>query len=260
MYLNQSMKSFQYLNVFKISFLCSLYNVTKEEDMKQIIKNFIENKYTEWFLIFLILVNIICLGLETDKTIYINYKLIFNKIELISIIIFTIEYILRLIILDNFKQVLKPLMIIDFLSITPFYLPIKVDLRILRIFRLFRILRIFKLARYFEALQRICNVINRKRIELISIFGVLLFLMFVSSFLMFYAEAEAQPEVFHNILDTFWWSLVTFTTVGYGDVYPITAMGKILSGIIVLIGIMLFALPTSILTAEFMNEFNSDKK
>ncbi len=228
--------------------------------MKQIIKKIIENKYTEWFLVLLIIINIICLGFETDKTIYAAYKLLFNKIEFISVIIFTIEYILRLIILDNLKQALKPLMIIDFLSIAPFYLPIKVDLRILRAFRLFRILRIFKLARYFDALQMIGNVINRKRVELISIFGVLLFLMFISSFLMFYAESEAQPEAFHNILDTFWWSLVTFTTVGYGDVYPITAIGKVLSGIIVLIGIMLFALPTSILTAEFMNEFNSDKK
>lgn len=76
---------------------------------------------------------------------------------------------------------------------------------------------------------------------------------------MFYAEADAQPEVFHNILDTFWWSIVTFTTVGYGDVYPITSIGKILSAIIVLIGIMLFALPTSILTAEFLNEFQKKK-
>ena len=151
-------------------------------------------------------------------------------------------------------------MLIDLFAILPFYLPLcRLDLRILRIFRLFRILRIFKLARYFEALQMIGKVIYRKRVELISILGVLIFLIFLSSFLMFYAESEAQPEVFHNILDTFWWSIVTFTTVGYGDVYPITAMGKILSAIIVLIGIMLFALPTSILTAEFLNEFQHKK-
>ena len=125
-------------------------------------------------------------------------------------------------------------------------------------FRLFRILRIFKLVRYFEALQTIGKVVYKKRIELISILGVLVFLIFFSSFLMYYAEAEAQPEAFHNILDTFWWAIVTFTTVGYGDVYPITPVGKVLSAIIVLIGIMLFALPTSILTAEFLNEYNKD--
>ena len=163
---------------------------------------------------------------------------------------------MRLFTLDKLKDIFSPLMIIDLLAILPFYLPVaKLDLRILRIFRLFRILRIFKLARYFESLQMIGKVIYRKRTELISIFGVLLFLIFLSSFFMFYAESEAQPNAFHNILDTFWWSIVTFTTVGYGDVYPITPIGKLLSATIVLIGIMLFALPTSILTAEFLNEF-----
>lgn len=225
--------------------------------MKQNIKKFVENKYIEWFLVILIIINIVCLGFETDKTIYITHKSLFTNVEVISVTIFTFEYLLRLCSSDNIKEIFKPLMVIDLLSILPFYLPfIGIDLRILRAFRLFRILRMFKLARYFEALQMIGNVIYRKRTELISILGVLLFLMFISSFLMFYAESDAQPEAFQNILDTFWWSLVTFTTVGYGDVYPVTALGKVLSGIIVLIGIMLFALPTSILTAEFMNEFS----
>ena len=223
--------------------------------MKKQIDNFLNNKICEMFLVIIIIINIICLGFETDKTIYLHYKTLFNQIELISVIIFTIEYILRLISMQKLKDALKPLMIIDLFAILPFYLPLKgLDLRILRTFRM------FKLARYFDALQMIGKVIYRKRYELISIFGVLILLLFISSFFMFYAEADAQPNAFHNILDTFWLSLVTFTTVGYGDVYPITAIGKVLSGIVVLIGIMLFALPTSILTAEFMNEFNKDKK
>ena len=212
-------------------------------------------------IIALILFNVICLGLDTDKNIYLTYKVIFQKVELYSVIIFTFEYFLRLITIDKLKDIFKPLMLIDLFAILPFYLPlIGLDLRILRIFRLLRILRMFKLARYFEALQMIGKVIAKKKYELISIFGVLLLLMFISSFLMFYAEADSQPNAFHNILDTFWWSLVTFTTVGYGDVYPITPFGKILSGIIVLIGIMLFALPTSILTAEFLNEYSQKKQ
>ena len=226
--------------------------------MKKQISNFLDNKVCEIFLVIIIIVNIICLGFETDKTIYLQYKTLLNQIELVSVIIFTIEYILRLISMEKLKDVLKPLMIIDLLAILPFYLPLQgLDLRILRTFRLLRIMRMFKLARYFDALQMIGKVIAKKKYELISIFGVLLLLMFISSFLMFYAEADAQPDAFHNILDTFWWSLVTFTTVGYGDVYPITPFGKILSGIIVLIGIMLFALPTSILTAEFLNEYKN---
>lgn len=224
--------------------------------MKKQIDKFLNNKICEIFLVIIIIINIICLGFETDKTIYLQYNTLFSQIELISVIIFSIEYILRLISMEKLKDALKPLMIIDLLAILPFYLPLKgLDLRILRTFRLLRILRMFKLARYFDALQMIGRVIFKKRYELISIFGVLLLLMFVSSFLMFYAEAEAQPNIFHNILDTFWWALVTFTTVGYGDVYPITPIGKVLSAIIVLIGIMLFALPTSILTAEFLNEY-----
>ena len=227
--------------------------------MKNNIKNFLNNKFIDLFLVGLILLNIICLGLETDKAIYLSYTTFFRNIEIISIIIFSIEYILRLFTLNNIKDLFKPLMLIDLFAILPFYLPgTGLDLRFLRMFRLFRILRIFKLARYFDALQTIGKVVYKKRIELISILGVLVFLIFFSSFLMYYAEAEAQPEAFKNILDTFWWSIVTFTTVGYGDVYPITPIGKILSAIIVLIGIMLFALPTSILTAEFLNEYNKD--
>ena len=227
--------------------------------MKKNINNFLNNKFCEIFLVIIIIVNIVCLGFETDKTIYLHYKTIFNQIEFVSVVIFTIEYLLRLISMEKLKDALRPLMIIDLLAILPFYLPLKgLDLRILRTFRLLRILRMFKLARYFDALQMIGRVIYKKRYELISIFGVLILLMFISSFLMFYAEADAQPNIFHNILDTFWWSLVTFTTVGYGDVYPITPLGKILSAIIVLIGIMLFAIPTSVLTAEFLNEYKNN--
>ena len=229
--------------------------------VKNSIKSFLDNKIVNYLLIALILFNVICLGLETDKNIYLIYKVIFQKVELYSVIIFTVEYFLRLITIDKLKDIFKPLMLIDLFAILPFYIPLfGLDLRILRIFRLLRILRMFKLARYFEALQMIGKVIAKKKYELISIFEVLLLLMFISSFLMFYAEADSQPNAFHNILDTFWWSLVTFTTVGYGDVYPITPFGKILSGIIVLIGIMLFALPTSILTAEFLNEYSRKKQ
>ncbi len=235
--------------------------------MRNRIKIFLKNKYVDLFLIALIIFNIICLGFETDKEINETYEEFFEKVELISVIIFTIEYLLRLISLEKFKSLLHPLMIIDFFAILPFYLPILgLDLRFLRMFRLvrtlrvlrsLRILRIFKLARYFDALQLIGKVIYKKRHELISIFGLLLFCIFLSSFFMYYAESEAQPKVFRNIMDTFWWSLVTFTTVGYGDMVPITPIGKLISGMVVLIGIMLFALPTSILTAEFLNEFQN---
>lgn len=237
--------------------------------MRNRIKIFLKNKYVDLFLIALIIFNIICLGFETDKEINETYKEFFEKVELISVIIFTIEYLLRLISLEKIKSIFHPLMIIDLIAFLPFYLPIfGLDLRFLKMFRLvrtlrvlrsLRILRIFKLARYFDALQLIGKVIYKKRHELISILGLLLFCIFLSSFFMYYAESEAQPKVFTNILDTFWWSMVTFTTVGYGDMVPITPLGKFISAVVVLIGIMLFALPTSILTAEFLNEFQNNE-
>jgi voltage-gated potassium channel len=230
--------------------------------MKQKIKIILENKYVDFSLIALIVFNVICIGLETEKTIYLAHKSFFYHVEVLSVTIFFAEYLMRLLTLNKVGDVAQPLMLVDLFAILPFFLPtVGLDLRVLRIFRLLRILRMFKLARYFNALQTIAKVLLKKRVELISIFGVLVFLIFLSSFLMYYAESDAQPDAFNNILDTFWWSVVTFTTVGYGDVYPVTAIGKILSALIVLIGIMLFALPTSILTAEFLNaldEKNND--
>lgn len=229
--------------------------------IKYNIEKFLNNKFLEMFLMSLIIVNILCLCFETDKSIYTQYFNFFKQIEIYSIAIFTVEYILRLFALKSIKDTIKPLMLIDLFAILPFYLPFfGLDFRLLRLFRLFRIMRIFKLARYFNALKMIGHVLYKKRVELLSILGVLLFLIFISSFLMFYAEKDAQPEVFKNILDTFWWSLVTFTTIGYGDVYPVTYLGKLLSAIIVLMGIMLFALPTSILTAEFLNVFGKENR
>ncbi len=227
--------------------------------MKEKIKKILNNRYVDLFLMALIIFNVVCLCLETDSGIYLANKTFFHRVEVVSIIIFTIEYILRFFTLNSFKEVLHPLMIIDLLAILPFYLPFAhSDLRILRVFRLFRIMRIFKLARYFDALRMMGRVVYKKRVELLSILGVLGFLIFLSSFLMFYAEHDAQPDKFKSILDTFWWSIVTFTTVGYGDVYPVTSFGRLLSAIIVLIGIMLFALPTSILTAEFLTIFKNE--
>ncbi|MBQ2610863.1 ion transporter, partial [bacterium] len=100
--------------------------------IKGYIKNFLNNKFVDYFLIFLIIFNIVCLGFETEKTIYLTYKTFFSKVELVSVIIFTIEYIMRLFTLDKLKNMFQPLMIIDLLAILPFYLPLsRLDLRIL---------------------------------------------------------------------------------------------------------------------------------
>jgi voltage-gated potassium channel len=146
------------------------------------------------------------------------------------------------------------------LSILPFYLPFffNVDLRVLRSLRLARLLRIFKANRYTYAIQKVLFVIKNKSTELLSSIFVIFVLMLISSVLMYSVESPVQPEVFKNGFSGLWWAVATFTTVGYGDIYPITSIGRFLSAIIALLGIGLVAVPTGIVTSGFM-EANSEE-
>ena len=151
--------------------------------------------------------------------------------------------------------------LIDLVSILPFYLPFvfNVDLRILRTLRLFRLLRIVKVNRYTYAIQKVLEVIKNKSTELISSIFVIFILMLISSVLMYSVESPVQPEVFKNGFSGLWWAVATFTTVGYGDIYPITDIGRFFSAIIALLGIGLVAVPTGIITSGFM-EANSNEE
>lgn len=218
-------------------------------------------------ILILISVNIISIILES----FANFNKLYSQqlyyIELISIIIFTTEYILRIITSDllyhntsKMKSVLtyikSPMALIDILAIIPFFLPmlIPVDLRILRVLRLTRLFRVFKINRYTKSLKLIAKVLHRKKEELVITLFVTFLMLLLSSSIMFLLESEQQPESFPNIIASFWWAIATLTTVGYGDVYPITVMGKILSGIIALLGIGLVALPTGIMSSGFIEE------
>ena len=223
-------------------------------------------------LIALIILNV---GLVIADTFTLPEKVsqIFGYIELVSVIIFTIEYILRLwtadllfpdkkYIIAILKYAFSFLAIIDFLAIIPFYLPfiIKIDLRVLRMLRIIRLFRIFKINRYTDALTNIFKVFKDKKHELLSSIFVVLLLMIIASVLMFNIENTAQPEVFKNAFDALWWALATLTTVGYGDIYPITTLGKVLSAIIALLGIGLVAVPTGIISAGFIEEISKEKE
>ena len=129
----------------------------------------------------------------------------------------------------------------------------------MRILRLFRLLRIFKLGRYSKSLKTIIEVLKETKSELVISTFMAFILLVLSSTLMYYLETDAQPEQFPSILHSFWWAIATLTTVGYGDVYPITIMGKILSSIIALIGIGFIALPTGIISSAFINRISKEK-
>lgn len=244
-----------------------IYNIIRDDNKKGAFGNAFDA-----VIIFFIIVNVIMVIAETF-TLPSIVKDIFYYIEIISIIIFTIEYILRVYTSDllynditplkaRFKYVFSAMAIIDLLAIIPFYLPfvIPIDLRVLRMLRMFRLLRVLKVNRYTDALTSIIKVFKRKKNQLLSSIFVVVVLMVVASIIMYNIESAAQPDVFKNAFSALWWAVATFTTVGYGDIYPITAAGKLLSAIIAFLGIALVAVPTGIITAGFTEQINEDKE
>ncbi len=230
----------------------------------------IASRLFDFFIIGLIMLNVIAIIVETF-TIPEALKSILSVIEAISVIIFTVEYMLRLWTADllypqygavksRIKYVFSFMAIIDLLAILPFYIPFvfPIDLRVLRALRIIRLFRLFKVSRYTSALNTIADVFKKKSSQLLSSFFVVALLMIISSILMYSVEHEIQPEKFKNAFSGLWWAVATFTTVGYGDIYPVTAAGKVLSSVIALLGIGLVAVPTGIISAGFV-EVVSDK-
>lgn len=224
------------------------------------------------FIYGLIILNVLSIILISYKDIKADYGNLLEYFELFSVAIFSIEYLLRLWTADieyktgtsfskKFKFLGSTYGLIDLLAILPFYLPLifPFDLRVLRILRLFRLLRIFKLGRLSKSMKTITSVLKDTKSELSITIFVAFILLILSSTLMYYFENEAQPEKFENIGQAMWWSVATLTTVGYGDVYPITGIGKFLSAIIALIGIGFVALPTGILSSAFIDRVQSEK-
>ncbi len=217
----------------------------------------------------LIALNAVAVTLETVHSLYSEYKVLFDTFELVSISIFTVEYILRLWICTlrvEYQQPLKgrirfaltPLALVDLFAILPFYFPyfLPIDLRFLRTLRLFRLLRIFKLTRYSAALRTLGTVVKLKKEELLISVMIVLVILFFASTLMYFIENEVQPETFGSIPKSLWWGVVTLTTVGYGDVYPVTPLGKVLGAVIAFLGVGMFALPAGILASGFADRLH----
>jgi voltage-gated potassium channel len=176
--------------------------------------------------------------------------LFLDIIEKFCVIIFSIEYILRVYIAEKkIKYMISFYGIIDLLAILPFYLNSFVDLRSLRVFRVFRIFRAFKLVRYNRAMRRIqiaAKIVKEEIILFLIITGIFIFL--AASGIYFFENA-AQPENFSSIFTSLWWSVVTLTTVGYGDVYPITVGGKIFTFFVLILGVGIVTIPAGLVAS-----------
>jgi voltage-gated potassium channel len=188
----------------------------------------------------------------------------FYAFTVFSIIVFSIEYVLRVWsatvvpkyqrpILGRLRYIVSPMALVDLAAVLPLYLPFgSPHLLALRAIRLFRVMGFLRLIRFVRPVRVLRSVLREKRDELIVSGSLLLVVLVLSSSLMYFVEHEVQPGKFASIPETMWWSIQTITSVGYGDVYPVTSLGKVLGAITALLGVGTFALSTAILTAGFI--------
>ncbi|TMP33363.1 ion transporter [Pseudoalteromonas rubra] len=220
------------------------------------------------FLITLIIANVIAIVLESVPALATRYHSLFFYIEVISVAIFTIEYLLRLWccvdklefkhtsgsnIKKRLRYVFSPLAIIDLLAILPTLLMVffSFDLRFLRVFRL---LRIFKLTRYSRAMQLLLAAFREESSSLLAAFFIMSLVLIVASCGIYLIEHDVQPDKFGSIPAAMWWAMATLTTVGYGDVVPITPLGRFFGGVITLLSMGMVAIPTGLLASSFADQ------
>jgi voltage-gated potassium channel len=207
-----------------------------------------------------IVYSIITLTLETLPDLSLSQRRFFEISEVVCVSIFSVEYLTRLFkSSDKLKFVFSFMGVIDLISILPFYLNLGSGSRALRIIRLFRIFRLLKLARYNKAISRFHQAFISVKEELVLFFLASFILIYLVSVGIYYFENEAQPQDFQSIIHSFWWSVVTLTTVGYGDVYPVTIGGKIFTFFVLMIGVGIITIPAGLIATAMMKTRNEDK-
>ena len=213
----------------------------------------------------LIIASIIGIVAETHD-ISDNARYLLGLFETVTYIAFSIEYIYRILQarkgLGVQSYALSFFGIIDLLAILPFFLPfiIAVDARAIRVLRLLRLVNVIKIGRHNKAINTLIKVIRSVRTEVaVTLFASVVVVVF-AGILMYYAEHETQPEVFTNMSQSIWWAVATLTTIGYGDIYPVTALGKIIASSLAFVGIGLVAIPAGLISAAYVDEINSQKK
>ena len=228
------------------------------------------SRFVSFGIVGLIIVNVLAIVLESLPSLYHAYEKTFFRLEIVSCTIFILEYALRVWasvedpetiedesgtqITNGRRRInfmLKPLAIIDFLAFVPVFLQLLfpgVDLRFLRALRL---LRVFKLTRYFQSFEMILEVLHDEWRSLAGTMFIMLVILVISACGLYYIERDIQPDKFGSIPEAMWWAIAALTTVGYGDAYPITPVGKIIGSIVTLLGIGMVALPSGILASSF---------
>lgn len=198
----------------------------------------------------LIIISVIAFSLDTLPDLSTGQRQWLYYIEVFTVLMFTLEYMLRLLIADKpLRYIFSFYGIVDLLAILPFYLASGTDLRTLRALRLLSLIRVFKLLRYNSALNRFHRALIIAKEEIVLFGIVALILMFLSSVGIYHFEHEAQPDLFRSVFHSLWWAVVTLTTVGYGDMYPVTTGGRIFTFFLLMIGLGIVAIPTGLVAS-----------
>ena len=214
-----------------------------------------------------IVLNLAATVMDTYDGLHAKFALLFDAVELVTVLAFAVDYILRLYTADfkyrgdsRGKAALKYAAsfggLVDLISFLPVYLPFffPSGAAAFRLVRVIRIFRLFRINAYYDSLNVITSVLSSKRNQLVSSVSIILVLMLASSLCMYSLENEAQPEVFSNAFSGIWWAASTLLTVGYGDIYPVTTMGRILGIVITFLGVGMVAIPTGIISAGFVEQ------
>ena len=223
------------------------------------------------FIFIVIILSIISVVLETEEYIYIKHSEVFYYLNYFFAFFFGIEYFLRLFTCHyrkNFKgfegklrYVFSFYSLIDLIAFLPFFIfPEYNELFLLRIFRLIRLFKLANFVNKIEFVRNVIHVLDLKKKEILFSISITIFIIFISSILLYLVEGKYQPEAFGSILRSFWWATITLTTIGYGDVYPITILGKIATILISISGIGIIAIPTGIIAGAFSQSISKKNK
>ena len=221
--------------------------------MKSTIKRIIEDSDTpagrgfDLMIQLLIVLSSLSFAVETLPDLSPQMAVLLRRFEVMSVVIFTVEYVLRIYVVERKLAFVTSFFgIIDLLAILPFYLALGIDLRTVRTFRLLRLFRIFKLARYSRAVQRFHRALQIASEEIVLFFFVTAILLYLAAVGIYYFEHEVQPNAFTSVFHSLWWAVATLTTVGYGDVYPVTVGGRVFTFFVLLIGLGVVSVPAGL--------------
>lgn len=218
-------------------------------------------RYFALFIQALIVLSLVTFSLETLPSLTAGQRAVLRAVEVVTVLIFTLEYLLRVYTAEQkLKFIFSFYGLVDLLAILPFYLATSVDMRSLRAFRLLRLLRILKIARYSSAMRRFYLAFQLIRSELLLFMCTTFILLYLAAVGIYYFEHDAQPEAFSSIFSSLWWAVATLTTVGYGDVYPITVGGRMFTFFVLMIGLSVVAAPAGLVSSSLTEARNIEAK